>query len=412
MNQLFDTIGEVFHYLKQYKSRTLMTMFGLIWGTMTVVLLLSFGSGVGTSMKKNMHGMGEGIAILWPGTTTKAWQGYNRGRYLRFRVEDVELLRREIKDIDAISGEFIYYDRPVRVGKTITKTPVTGIMPEYGPMRNCIARAGGRWINDLDMKNKRRVVFLGYKIRDLLFGENADAVGKTVYIGETPFRVVGILKEKTQPSSYSYRDQDRVFIPMSTFQSLYGWRYLSNIVYRIGDPTRNEAVKDELFSVLAKRFKFDPSDRNALGIWDTTEMDKFIYYFSFGFQLFLGLIGAVTLIVGGIGLANIMYVVVQERTREIGIKRSIGAKRKTIMSQFLIEATMIIGIGALIGFLLALVLIRFISMLPIEEYVGHPELSWPVVLASISILALVGFFAGYFPARRASRLEVVECLRS
>ncbi len=97
MNRLFDTIGEVLHYLKQYKSRTLMTMFGLIWGTMTVVLLLSFGSGVGTSMKKNMHGMGEGIAILWPGTTTKAWQGYNRGRNLRFRVEDVELLRRALE---------------------------------------------------------------------------------------------------------------------------------------------------------------------------------------------------------------------------------------------------------------------------------------------------------------------------
>ena len=411
MNRLFDTIGEVLHYLKQYKSRTLMTMFGLIWGTMTVVLLLSFGSGVGTSMKKNMHGMGEGIAILWPGTTTKAWQGYNRGRNLRFRVEDVQLLRREIKDIDAISGEFIYYDRPVRVGVKIAKPPVTGVMPEYGPMRNCIARPGGRWISDLDMKKKRRVVFLGYAIRDLLFGENADAVGKIVYIGETPFRVIGILKEKTQPSSYSYRDQDRVFIPMSTFQSLYGWRYLNNMVYRIGNPTRNEAVKDAIYNVLAKRFKFDPSDRNALGIWDTTEMDKFIYYFSFGFQLFLGLIGAVTLIVGGIGLANIMYVVVQERTREIGIKRSIGAKRRTIMSQFLIEATMIIGIGALIGFLLALVLIKLISMLPIEEYVGHPELSWPVVFASVSILSLVGFFAGYFPARRASRLEVVECLR-
>jgi putative ABC transport system permease protein len=411
MNQLFDTIREVFHYLKQYKSRTFMTMFGLIWGTMTVVLLLSFGSGVGTSMKKNMHGMGDGIAILWPGTTTKVWQGYNRGRNIRFRPDDVELLRQEIPEISEISGEFIFYERPTRVDDRINKTPITGIVPEYGPMRNCIARAGGRWINDLDMKEKRRVVFIGYKIRDLLFGENVDAIGKMMYIGDTPFRVVGVLKEKTQPSSYSYRDQDRVFIPMTTFQSLYGWRYVNNIVYRISDPTQNKFVEDRIYQVFAKRFKFDPTDRNALGVWDTTESDKFIYYFSFGFQLFLGLIGAVTLIVGGIGLANIMYVVVQERTREIGIKRSVGAKRRTIMSQFLIEATIIIGIGATIGFIMALILIKLISMMPIEDYVGHPELSWPVALASVTVLALVGFFAGFFPARRASRLLVVDCLK-
>ena len=163
--------------------------------------------------------------------------------------------------------------------------------------------------------------------------------------------------------------------------------------------------------MFAKRFKFDPTDRNALGLWDTTETDKFIYFFSMGFQLFLGLIGAVTLIVGGIGLANIMYVVVQERTHEIGIKRSVGAPRRSIMAQFLIEAAMIIGIGALIGFVLALILIKLISMLPIEQYVGHPQLSLPVALASISVLGLVGFFAGYFPARRASRLIVVDCLR-
>lgn len=412
MKQVADIIREVFFFMRQYKSRTFMTMFGLIWGTMTVVLLLSFGVGVEKAMKKNMHGMGDGIAILWPGTTTKAWQGYNRGRDIRFRIEDVELLRQEIGEFNAISGEYIYYNRPVRVGDKINKPPVTGVMPEYGPMRNCIAQAGGRWINEMDMKNKRRVAFIGYELRNLLFGENDDCVGKYVMIGETPFQIIGILKKKTQPSSYSYRDQDRIFIPLSTFQSLYGWRYLSNIVYQVSNPTRNEIVQDKIYEVFAKRFKFDPTDKNALGIWDTTESDKFIYYFSMGFKLFLGLIGIITLVVGGIGLANIMYVVVRERTKEIGIKRSIGAKRRVIMGQFLIEAFMIIGIGAFVGFILALILIQVITMAPIEDYVGDPQLSWPVAFLSIFILSTVGFLAGFFPARRASRLEVVECLRS
>ncbi|MDZ7721599.1 MAG: FtsX-like permease family protein [candidate division KSB1 bacterium] len=167
----------------------------------------------------------------------------------------------------------------------------------------------------------------------------------------------------------------------------------------------------KIYEAFGKRFKFDPSDQNALGIWDTTDQDKFIHFFSLGFKIFLGVLGSLTLMVGGIGLANIMYVVVKERTREIGIKRSIGARRKQIMTQFLVETFFIIGIGAAIGFALALVLIKLVSMLPIEEYVGHPEVSWTVLLTSVSILALVGFLAGFFPARKASRLDVVECLR-
>lgn len=406
-----DTVLEVVLYLRQYKGRTFMTMFGLIWGTLTVVFLLSFGVGVEKSMKKNMHGLGDGIAIMWPGTTSKVFKGYNRGRSIQFRPEDAEYLRNEVREFNAISPEYINYDTPIRVGETVNKTAVTGIIPEYGPMRNVIACRGGRWLNDLDIEKRRRVAFIGYELRDLLFGEDADAVNKHIYIQETPFLVIGVLKEKTQPSSYGVRDQDRVFIPLTTHESIFGRQYINDIVYQVTDPTRNQEIQDKIYAALGKRFVFDPADKNALGIWDTTEQDKFIHYFSLGFKIFLGVLGTFTLIVGGIGLANIMYVVVKERTREIGIKRSIGARRKQIMSQFLIETFFIIGIGAAIGFVLALILIKLVSMLPIEDFVGHPQLSWPVLITSVTILALIGFLAGYFPARKASRLDVVECLR-
>jgi putative ABC transport system permease protein len=164
--------------------------------------------------------------------------------------------------------------------------------------------------------------------------------------------------------------------------------------------------------VLGKKYVFDPKDKQALGIWDTSEQDKFFNNFSLGLNIFLLLIGALTLTVGGIGLANIMYVVVQERTREIGVRRSVGAKRFHIMVQFLVEAFIIIGIGALIGFFIALVLIKLIGLLPIEEYVGHPILSLPVAFISMAILSIVGFLAGFFPARRAARLNVADCLRA
>jgi putative ABC transport system permease protein len=411
MGQIADIIREVFHYLRQFKSRTFMTMFGIVWGTVTVIVLLAFGVGVKRSMSKNMHGMGEGIAILWPGRTSMPYQGYGRDRWLRFREDDAELLRAEISQLEAISPEYSRWGTPVRVGDKVIKPNVSGIIPEYGPMRNVLPDPGGRWINDLDLKDRKRVVFLGYKLKEFLFGKESNAIGQYIFIGDTPFLVIGVLKEKTQPSSYNARDQDRAFIPAATFASLFGNRYIEDMVYKVKDPRLSKAVENRIYEVLGKKYHFDQNDKQALGIWDTSEMDKFIFYFSLGINLFLVLIGALTLTVGGIGLANIMYVVVRERTREIGIRRSVGAKRRHIMGQFIFEAFIIIGIGAAIGFIISLVLIKLLSLLPIEDYVGHPVLSLPVALTSIGILSVIGFLAGYFPSRKAAKLDVVDCLR-
>jgi putative ABC transport system permease protein len=281
-------------------------------------------------------------------------------------------------------------------------------------MRNIWPETGGRWINDLDIKNKRRVVFIGNSLRDFLFGENNDAIGKYVHIGETPFMVIGVMKPKTQNSSYNSRDRDRAFIPFTTFKSIIGSRYVSNFVYQIEDPKINAVVRKKVYTALGKKFKFDPDDKETLGIWDTTNFDEFIGNFSLGFTLFMGIIGLITLIVGGIGLANIMYVVVQERTREIGVRRSVGAKGRHIFGQFIFEAFVVIGIGAMMGFLLAVGLIELISAIPSEslrEAVGLPELNPLVALVTVIILASIGFLAGFFPARRAAKLNVIDCLR-
>lgn len=414
MKKLYDDLSEIFLYLREYKARTAMTMFGIIWGTMTVILLLAFGVGVEKQMSKNMHGMGEGIAIVWPGRTSIPYQGYGRERRIRLTEDDIEYIRSEVHGIQRISPEFSRWGSVVRLGDKINRPNVTGIIPEYGAMRNIWPEPGGRWLNELDNEKRRRVVFLGNRLRDFLFGENADAIGKYVYIDETPFLVVGVMREKTQPSSYSQRDRDRAFIPMTTFKSIFGYRYVNNFVYQISDPRISESVQDQIYAALAKKFKFDPKDTETLGIWDTTQMDKFIFYFSLGFNIFMGIIGVITLIVGGIGLANIMYVVVQERTKEIGIRRSVGAKSRHILGQFLMEAFMVIGLGALIGFLLAVGLIQMIAALPMGEFkeaVGTPQLNLKVALITMLILGSIGFLAGFFPARKAARLEVVDCLR-
>jgi putative ABC transport system permease protein len=411
---LIDHLKEIFHYLGQYKARTSMTMFGIIWGTMTVILLLAFGVGVRKQMSKNMHGIGDRIAIVWPGRTSIPFEGYGRDRRIRLNEDDIELIRSEVKDIVRISPEFSKWRSAVRFGDKINRPNVTGIIPEYGYMRNIWPETGGRWLNDLDNKLKRRVVFLGNRLRDFLYGENANVIGKYVFIDETPFLIVGVMKKKTQNSSYNQRDRDRAFIPMTTFKSIFGYRYVSNFVYQVNDPRNAKSVREQVYTVLGKKYKFDPKDKETLGIWDTTSFDEFIFNFSLGFNIFMGLIGVITLIVGGIGLANIMYVIVQERTIEIGIRRSVGAKGKNIFGQFMFEAFVVIGLGALIGFLLAILLINLIAALPIEDFkeaVGTPEFNPIVALITIFVLGSIGFLAGYFPARRAAKLNVIDCLR-
>jgi putative ABC transport system permease protein len=414
MNNIIDDLKEIFRYLRQYKARTAMTMFGIIWGTLTVILLLAFGVGVKKQMSKNMHGIGEGIAICWPASTSIPFEGYGRDRQIRLTPADIELLRSEIKEIIHISPEYHKWGSAVRRADKVNRPNVTGIIPEYGPMRNIWPESGGRWLNELDIKQKRRVVFLGNRLRDLLFGEAADAIGQYIRINEIPFLVIGVMKKKVQASSYSQRDRDRAFIPMTTHISIFGNRYISTFVYQIDDPNLGKAVQSRVYEVLGKKFKFDPKDEETLWIWDTTEFDQFIFYFSLGFTIFMGLIGAITLVVGGIGLANIMYVVVQERTREIGIRRAVGAKRHHIMGQFIFETLIVIGLSAFIGFVLAVSIITLMAALPLEtvkEAVGVPVFNPTVGLVTILILGVIGFLAGYFPARRASRLDVVDCLR-
>jgi len=409
---LKETLSEIFRYLRQYRSRTAMTMFGLVWGTVTIIVLLAFSVGVKRSMSKNMHGMGEGVTIIWPGQTSIPFQGYGKDRPIRFREEDAYLLKKLIPELEAISPEYSTWNAPARVGEQINRPNVAGVIPEYGPIRHIWPDEGGRWIDDLDIKDRKRVVFLGNKLKEYLFGKEKSAIGEYVFIGNSPFLVVGVLKKKTQNSSYSSQDQDRAFIPATTFAAYFGSKYIENMVIKVFDPRQEKAVERRIYEILGKKYQFDPDDKQALGIWDTTEMDKFVFYFSLGFNVFMGIIGVFTLTVGGIGLANIMYVVVQERTHEIGIRRSVGAKRSHIMGQFILETFIIIGLSGILGFTISVGLVKLISLMPIEDYVGHPVMSPLVAAVSIVVLGLIGFFAGYFPARRAARIEVADAMRA
>ena len=411
MDNLRTTIIEFLRDLRAQKLRTFLTIFGIIWGTVAIVVLLAFGMGFKKQLASNMHGIGESVAIMFPGSTTKPYEGFGIGRPVSLIEEDARLIATQVPEIAKISPEYAAGDEQVRLGENIINTLVSGVYPVYSEMRNIIPDSGGRFIDDVDLRDRKRVALIGNEVKRLLFGES-DAVGKIFYVGQTPFLVVGVMQKKTQPSSYNRRDQDRVFIPASTFTSVFGATHLRNIIYIPRDPRRSDEVNASVREVLGRRYRFDPTDRDAIWIWDTSEFDKFIFYFFLAFNIFMGLIGSFTLGVGGIGVANIMYIVVQERVKEIGIKRAMGAKRRTILFQFFMETFFIIAIGSAIGFMIAWGLTALMQYIPIKEFVGTPEISIEVALATAAVLAVIGLASGFFPARRAANLNVVDCLRA
>ena len=409
--ETFRTIlSEFIVDLKAQKLRAFLTMFGIIWGTVAIVVLVAFGVGFRKQTMANMHGIGEGLAIVWPGKTTKPYAGYGIGRSLSFVEEDTKLVAAQVPNVAGISPE--YGKRTVtRVGENILTPLISGVNVVYGEIRNINPQAGGRYINILDLQERRRVAVIGDKVKEYLFADQ-DAVGKTILVGQTPFTVIGVMQKKTQPSSYNSRDQDRVFIPLTTFESVYGSVYLNNIIYQVKDPRLGEETSKQVREALSKKYRFDPTDQNAVWIWDTTDFDRLAFYMFLGINIFLGLIGSFTLGVAGLGVANIMFIVVQERIKEIGVKRAVGATKLNILFQFFSETFFIVFTGSAIGFSISYGIIAALSLLPIKEYVGTPILSLEVVLITVFVLITVGLLSGLMPARRASNLDVVECLRT
>ena len=399
---------------RKQKKRITLTLIALGWGTVSIMVMLAFGEGLQRQLMINKNGMGEGICVLWGGQTSVPFQGLGKGRPIRFVSEDVDFIKKRIPDIESISGEYHAWGASVRAGDNVVSSHITGVGPEFEALRNHNPDWGGRMIDAIDMQERRRVAFLGDGAKEQLFGDE-DAVGKRITIDGTPFLVVGVMKHKMEMSSYSGQDYDKISIPLTTFEAIYGYRYLGNIIYKARDINRTADVEKQLFEVLGAKFRFDPKDDRALSIWDYVQDSKEMQNLLFGIKIFLGIIGGLTLLIAGVGVANIMYVSIKERTREIGIKMAVGARRSYILMQFLIEALIITFGGGIGGMLVSYVLTEGFQRIPIEsdviDFMGRPTLSPEIGIAVTVILGLVGLVSGLFPAMRAASISPVESLR-
>jgi putative ABC transport system permease protein len=394
-------------------KRIVLTVLAIAWGTISIVLLLSFGEGLKHAFSKGTRGMGEGIAVVWPGNTTRAWMGLPSGRPIPIKEEDPDLLRSRIPEIAMLSVEFAKWSSIAAGTKTVNNR-VRGVDPEFGELRNLIPQPGGRFLNALDMAEKRRVVFLGEGVASDLFGTE-DVVGKTVQINQSSFLIVGVAQKKIQMGMYNGPDKNQATIPASTFKATYTDAKIQNLVYRPVSLELGDTAKAQLYRVMGAKYHFDPEDTRSLGIWDTRENQRITDNVAFGIQIFLGIIGALTLFVGGMGVANIMYAVVKERTREIGVKMALGAKERQVMLPFVLEALLMTVLGGLLGTAISLGLIAIIAALPLKneafEFMGRPTFSPAIAAATALVLGTIGSLAGFFPAKRASSVNPAVSLR-
>jgi putative ABC transport system permease protein len=402
--------------LRHQKLRMFLTIMAVSWGMANIALMLSVGEGLYRMAQRGMTGMGEGIVVGWPNQTSREYNGFGPGRPVRVNEQDI----REVEKFPVfgtVSAEYNGWSVQIKTAdKNISKL-IRGVYPCYGDMRNLIPEPGGRFLDILDEERKRRVIFIGNEVRDTLFKNTADPIGKTVQLNGIPFTVIGVMRHKFQTSMYNGSDADACFIPASTFRTLFNREYVNVVLFKPKSAATSKAAQTEFRKLIAGRKGFHPDDDALVNYWDTYESQASERQFFRGLQIFFGIMGGLTLMIAGIGVANIMYVTVKERTREIGIKMAVGAHPAAIVLHFLLEAVATVSIGGAIGVAMTVGLVEVFKMVPMPQsfvaVTGRPEpvFSGMIALVCVAVLNVIGLMAGLFPARRASLVDPVEALR-
>ena len=414
---LREIIRQTFSSIAAHKLRSFLTMFGIIWGIASVILLVGLGIGFNRDQKEHLKTIGIDLAIIWGGRTGFQAGGFAAGREIRLRVDDAIAIKQECYLIKTVSPE-LRRAVPQVSPFNASNRPVRGVWPDYQRFRS-LKVSDGRLMTDDDQRDANRVVILGVEAAQQLY-PGKPAVGATLLMKGMPYTVIGVLEKKKQNGSYgSGPDNTQLFVPYSSMARDFppperpgierGW--INNLVVEVADPERHEEAMAQIYHTLGRRHHFEPTDKDALWVWDTLEGSKFTERIFGVMTLFFGAVAVMTLALGGIGVMNIMLVNVKERTREIGVRKAIGATAKDISRQFLAEAALLTIVSGILGFSSGVGICLAMQHVPMPDFIPHPVISPQAVIASLLTLGVITVVAGLYPAQQAAALPPVECLR-
>jgi len=415
---LLEILRQALATFRAHKMRTFLTMFGIVWGIASVILLVGLGRGFSVDQKKHMETLGKDLVIAWGGRTSSQVGGRAAGREIRLNVDDAQLIRDECYAVKNVSPELRRSIPEVSQFNSASRG-VVGMWPSYQDFRS-LNLSEGRLITEDDEREARRVVVLGFAANRQLF-PGQPSIGASLLIKSVPYTVVGVLAEKKQNSNYNGPDNDYLFAPYSAVARDFpppekkgegitrGW--LDDIVFEVANPEEHEEAVLQVRRTLGRVHHFDPLDKDAVFIWDTMEGAKLLDKIFGVVTIFFGCVAIVTLCLGGIGVMNIMLVSVMERTREIGTRKALGATKRDILRQFFAESAMLTVASGILGLSFVVGTCWAMGLVPLPDFVPHPIVSPLSIVASILTLSFITVTAGMYPAQRAAEMTPVESLR-
>ncbi|MBI5118379.1 ABC transporter permease [Candidatus Poribacteria bacterium] len=409
---LLESINQAWQLLRAHKVRTGLTMFGIIWGIASMIILVGMGRSSQRLFYHEFQKIGQKMIVVWAGQSSSGLSGIKGGRPIRFTIDDVKAIKEHCPSVEVVSPQVGIGYLDAKLGNESVPSDVFGVDDNSQTIRS-MDIAHGRFIGQDDVELGRRVCVLGAKIKKKLFGDQP-AVGESIRLAGLSFSVVGVMAEKGDQLSRASAslDDEQVSIPYTTAQKLFtGSKYFYMIYFQPYSLTQDKAAREEVRQTLSFRHGFTLDDKDAVHMFGTADMIERVYGVTVGMQIFLGAASVVTLLIGGIGVMNIMFVSINERIREIGIIKAVGAKKRQVFLQFLVESVFVTFIAGSIGVLIGCSICFILGMFKLPRLVAAPEIDPLVMAISFLTMTLVGIMSGILPALRASRMQIVEALR-